>query len=85
MNKWIVHELNEDHKRKRFEISFALNLRNQNDPFLKRIVTCDEKWMFYDNRKCLEHWLYADKALQHLLKSEIPSKEGYGDCLVILN
>ena len=34
-----------------FEISSAFLLRNQNDPFLNRIVTFDEKWIRYDNRK----------------------------------
>ena len=33
MDKWVPHKLNENHKRKRFEISSALLLRNQNDPF----------------------------------------------------
>ena len=44
MGKWVPHEYNENHKRKHFEISSALLLRNQNDPFLIRIVTCDEKY-----------------------------------------
>ena len=33
MNKWVLHELNENYKRKRFEISFDL-FRYQNVPFL---------------------------------------------------
>ena len=48
MDKWIPHEVNENHKRKRFEISSALLLRNQNNNFFNRIVACDEK---YGNRK----------------------------------
>ena len=50
MDKWVPPELNKNHKRKRFEISSALP-RNQNNPFLNRIVTCDGKWILYDNRK----------------------------------
>ena len=35
MDKWVPHELNENHKHKHFEVSSALLLLNQNDPFLK--------------------------------------------------
>ena len=48
MDKWVSHDLDENHKRKRFETSSAL-LRNQNDLFVNRKV--DEKWILYDNRK----------------------------------
>ena len=41
--KWVPHELNENHKRKHFETSSALLLCNQNNPFLNRIVICDDK------------------------------------------
>ena len=51
MDKCVSYELNENHKCKRFEISSACLLRNQNDPFLNRIVTYDEKWILYDNCK----------------------------------
>ena len=68
MDEWVPHELNENHKRKRFEISSTLLLRNQNDPFLNRIVTLDEKWFLYDNLKRSAQWLDADKSPQHFPK-----------------
>jgi histone-lysine N-methyltransferase SETMAR len=43
LDKWIPHELSEDQRNRRFEVCSALLLRNKNDPFLDRVVTCDEK------------------------------------------
>ncbi|KAK6765080.1 hypothetical protein RB195_025132 [Necator americanus] len=43
LDKWATHELTESQKNRRFEMSSAHLLRNENDPFLERIATCDEK------------------------------------------
>uniref|UniRef100_W6NAW3 SETMAR n=1 Tax=Haemonchus contortus TaxID=6289 RepID=W6NAW3_HAECO len=43
LDKWVPHELAESQKNRRFEKSSAHLLRNASDPFLERIVTCDEK------------------------------------------
>ena len=75
MNKLVHHELNENHKCKCFQISSALLLRNQNDPFLNRIETCDKMWILYDNRKCSERWLDAHKASQHFPKPKLHQKK----------
>ena len=57
LDKWIPHELSEDQKNRRFEVCSTLLLRNKNDPFLDRVVTCDEKWILYNNRKRSARWL----------------------------
>ncbi|KAF2358169.1 hypothetical protein FHG87_011078 [Trinorchestia longiramus] len=41
LDKWVPHELNENQKLRRFEVGSMLSLRNTNDPFRHRIVTCD--------------------------------------------
>ena len=76
MDEWVPHDMNKNHKRNRFEISYAPLYRNQNDPFLNRIITCDENWIVYDNRKCSAQWLDADKAaiLQFLIQTDLLNK-----------
>ena len=46
---WIPHELTEMHLTKPMN-AYDLNLkRNEFNPFLKRIITGDEKWIVYNN------------------------------------
>ncbi|KAF2366735.1 hypothetical protein FHG87_002501 [Trinorchestia longiramus] len=61
LDKWVPHELNENQKLKRFQVCSMLSLHNTNDPFLTRIVTCDERWVLYDNRKRSGQWLDRDE------------------------
>ena len=43
-DKWVPHELTTNQKKKSsFEVLSSLILSNNNEPFLNRIVTCDEK------------------------------------------
>nr|CDJ90590.1 histone-lysine N-methyltransferase SETMAR [Haemonchus contortus] len=61
LDKWVPHELTEIQKNRRFEISSAHLLRKFSDPLLERIVTCDEKWILYDNRRRSAQWLDQKK------------------------
>ncbi|KOC69249.1 Histone-lysine N-methyltransferase SETMAR, partial [Habropoda laboriosa] len=41
----------------------SLFMLNQKDPFFRRIVSCDEKWMLYDNRQRRSaQWIYITEA-----------------------
>ena len=64
LDKWVPHELNNNRKNRRFEVSSTLVLRNKNDPFLERIVTHDDKWILYDNRRRSAQWLDIGEARQ---------------------
>ncbi|XP_017796825.1 PREDICTED: histone-lysine N-methyltransferase SETMAR-like [Habropoda laboriosa] len=75
LDKWIPHELNESQKNRRFDVSSALILRNNNDPFLDRIVTCDEKWTLYNNRRRSAQWLDHNEAPKHFPKPKIHQKK----------
>jgi histone-lysine N-methyltransferase SETMAR len=74
LDKWVPHELNEKQKNRRFEICSSLLLRNKNDPFLARIITWDEKWILYDNRRRSAQWLDAET----YAKTKPSPEEGYG-------
>ena len=72
LDKWVPHELN-NRKKHRYEVSSSLLLRNKNDPFLDRIVTCDENWVFYNRRRSAQ-WLDANEALRHFPKPQLHQK-----------
>ena len=46
---WVPHKLNEIQLAKRISIYDSLLERIETDPFLKRIITGDEKWVVFDN------------------------------------
>ena len=43
--------------------------------FLERIVTCDEKWILYNNRQRSTHWLDHDETSQHFPKPKFHQKK----------
>ena len=57
LSKWVPYELNESHKLNRLSTCSWLLSKHENEPFLDRIVTCDEKWIHLDNRKRSHAWL----------------------------
>ncbi|CAH2084588.1 unnamed protein product [Euphydryas editha] len=57
LDKWVPHELNERQREIRVETCLALLHRRTNEGILKRIVTCDETWILFDNRKRSTSWL----------------------------
>ena len=75
LDKWVPHKLNDNQKKRRYEVSSSLLLCNKNNPFLDRVVTCDEKWVLYDNRRRSAQWLDADEAPRHFPKPELHQKK----------
>ena len=69
LNIWIPHELKEIHLRNRINACDLHLKRNEFDPFLKQIITGDEKWIVYDN-------------VVYNIESWIASKKDYAVCLV---
>ena len=59
---WVPHELNELKLTKRISICDSMLKRNETDPFLKRIITGDEKWLVYDNVVRKRSWSKRDEA-----------------------
>lgn len=75
LDRWIPYELNENHIQRRFNACISLLSRNKSDPFLERIVTCDEKWILHDNRKRSAQWLDAGEPPKHCPKRKIHQKK----------
>lgn len=55
--KWVPHELNERQQENRKIISEMLLARYERKSFLHRIVTGDEKWIFFENPKRKKSWV----------------------------
>ncbi|XP_025264338.1 histone-lysine N-methyltransferase SETMAR-like [Camponotus floridanus] len=49
LNVWVPHQLKEIHLTKRMNVCDQLTKHEENDPFLKRMITGDEKWIVYNN------------------------------------
>lgn len=75
LDKWIPHQLNQNQKNRRYEICSSLLRRNESDPFLDRIVTCDEKWVLYDNRKRSAQWLDKNESPKQFPQSKFHQKK----------
>lgn len=71
INNWVLHKLTEHHKEKWVDICINLLARHDNEPLLYFLVTCDEKWMVYDNRKRSAQWLDVGGNPQELSKTKI--------------
>ena len=75
LDKWVPHELNENQKNRRYEICSSFLLRYKNVPFLDRIVTCDEKWILYDNRRRSAQWLGRSEPPKQFPKRPLHQKK----------
>ncbi|XP_073968985.1 histone-lysine N-methyltransferase SETMAR-like [Rhodnius prolixus] len=82
-SRTIAQELKIDHKTvltpknmmDRISICEALAKRNEIDPFLKRMVTGDEKWVTYDNIVRKRSWSKRGKAAQTVAKPGLTARK----------
>ena len=56
LDTWVPHELKGKHLTQRINSCDLLKKRNETDPFLKRLITGDEKWVVYNNIKRKRSW-----------------------------
>ena len=54
---WVPHNLSEEQKSMRVMIANSNLIRHEKEPFWKRIVTSDEKWVLYENPDRHGQWL----------------------------
>jgi len=62
MGKWVSHELNERQQENRKTICEMLLARYKRKSFLHRIVTGDEKWIYFENPKRKRSWVTPDES-----------------------
>ncbi|XP_029679587.1 histone-lysine N-methyltransferase SETMAR-like [Formica exsecta] len=72
---WIPHELKEVHLTARINICDMLMKREENDPFLKRMITGDEKWIVYNNVERKRSWSRRDDSPQMTSKAELHQRK----------
>lgn len=75
LNVWVPHELTEANLTARISICDALLKRQENDPFLKRLVTGDEKWIVYDNVVRKRSWRSSSEPPQTTSKAGLHPKK----------
>lgn len=56
LDVWVPHNLTESQLLVRITTCDFLLKRNQNEPFLKRLITGDEKWIVYNNIQRKRSW-----------------------------
>lgn len=74
LNLWVPRQIKEIHLTQRINICDLLLKRNEIDPFPKRLITGDEKWIVYNNVNRKRSWMMQDEPAQTTLKAEIHKK-----------
>ncbi|XP_015437444.1 PREDICTED: histone-lysine N-methyltransferase SETMAR-like [Dufourea novaeangliae] len=72
---WVLHILKEIHLTQRINICDMHLKRNEADPFLKRIITGNEKWVMYSNIIRKRSWSKRDEPAQSTSKAELHQKK----------
>lgn len=75
LDKWVPHKLSDDQKWQRLTICTSLLSRRKEENFLNQILTCDEKWVAYDNMTRSYQWLDPDEPPHQIPKPEVHSKK----------
>lgn len=66
----IPHELTAEQAQRRVDVCIQLRANPNDDRFLKRIVTCDEKWVYYRNPDTRKQWLDPGQPARPVVKQK---------------
>ena len=75
LDVWVPHDLTQKNIFVRMDACESLLNRHKIDPFLKRMVTGDEKWVSYDNVKCKRSWSKSGEAAQTVDKPGLTARK----------
>lgn len=79
-NVWLPHELNDRQLQKRWDVCDILLKKNSTEPFLKRVITGDEKWILYRNVTQKKSWVPKGSQPAAIAKPEIHQKKVMLSC-----
>lgn len=75
LGRWIPHDLSQSDKDRRVQTCTSLISLNHHHPFLKDLITGDEKWVMYDNPHRRPQWVDADEQPQSIAKPDLHPKK----------
>jgi [histone H3]-lysine36 N-dimethyltransferase SETMAR len=75
LDKWVPRDLSNSNKMQRIQVCISLLTRHKNESFIHRIVTCDEKWITWDNRKRSSQWLDKNEPPRQFPKPSVHQKK----------
>ncbi|CAK9796605.1 Histone-lysine N-methyltransferase SETMAR [Anthophora quadrimaculata] len=75
LDVWVPHELTQKNLLDRIDACDSLLRRNEIDPFLKRMVTGDEKWVTYENNSRKRSWSNRGGPAQTIAKRGLTAKK----------
>ncbi|GFV30250.1 histone-lysine N-methyltransferase SETMAR [Trichonephila clavipes] len=75
LDVWVPHQLTPKNRIDRISICEAFAKRNKINPFLKRMVTGDEKWVKYDNIVRKRSWSKRGEAAQTEAKPGLTARK----------
>jgi len=75
LGKWVPHKLSEVNISQRLSICVSLASRQKKKSFLWKIVTGDEKWLYYDNPVNKKQWLSPGQAAEFAPMPDIHRKK----------
>jgi len=71
----IPHQLTTQQRKQRLQICRQLLAENEQHPFLDRIITCDEKYVYFDNTSRGHQWLFPGEEPDGVPKKLVHSRK----------
>ena len=75
LGKWVPHKLSEMNRLTRLNTCAFLLSKQKRKSFLYKIVTGDEKWIYFDNSSNKKQWLDPSQKASHVPRPEIHQKK----------
>lgn len=69
--RWVPHHLTPENKKRRYDTAVSLLTRFKKKDFLHKIITGDEKWIYYENSKRRKSWVLPGQPSSAIVKHNI--------------